>query len=1488
MEDKTTKRLESLAHELDKRKQQHKESGSTRRRVRRWFRRLLMVIALVSFALASVFFVNFFRLNSDLIEGHVKQGIIPNLTQGRFSLQIGTISGNLLHGVELQNVLVQNPHFKTGATLLTVPRVSMRYSLLDIFFGRLVLQKLHIESPVLTLRRNDEGRGIWDFALASDSLVASAGSAKETVWQKRDRSQALAEQYLADIRVSDLSLLIPAPDRLIADEFAARLVRLPSRTWQVSGVNLSLRKYPAKTFNSHLMRVDLADNPDWMRFQVTTMKENGNFTISFDALGQNFNFGVENIGQLGRRINLYDGRYRDRLNLEWVWSRQKVGLPDKIRGLTGVIRIDELKDLVSGIISDDHELSGSLAAEFACAADKPLYDTMAKVETGSVTVRLPFLPGISDFSASVDIENRRAEFTRITAVVASITSHIRGFTDFADAGQIFTRLDSDLGGEQVLVAATYSRLLPGSHRFNAMVERNAGRADLTFVRSLQGSEISYSDFAFSAGLIASGSAVDILPLKLLPPSANESISRYFSRVDLIGPFKVSSNFSSLSDWRQSDVEIDFNGAKIVSLINPVDSMALYGRAVLSDGVLSLTGFGASVDNLKVGVAGSLRPIAASPFVQDVDLTMLVEVADQKPFTITAERLRASMGLKARPDFDSIELVGNRIASVSLHHEKGCLAELNFERLRLNRRGKALWADNANFTADADWLSSRLASGPENIKLAASLDVFGLPVEGQGTVDFVEKKLSGFSLKGGGSSFARILEALRTQPEGRAWLKKYPLNIAGSFNFAVMGQGDLYSPDLDGWLKFPALQLGLPGFNARLPFQASLKTVEEGYQASIKAGDAAVKIKDVDFKLGDSAADLKITELNASAGANIAIKAESSVFGAALTARGDIKPVSGRFENFKVSVVSSKIEALASEIARIGRFVMPFSLSGKFSALASLDGPFASPSSSGQVSISQLNLDMPLQKGKARTVLTAEKFAGKAEFVKRGNRLFSVEVPEFKGTLLGADVKVYGKARLENSNSGFKPVIDAIKADVSGLELKRLDNFLSAALLPAEIADVLAVEGGVLRGSFALTGTPQKILATGSASLRRGKLGFPAIKDRVNNLEADLAFEGRSDSGYARIGVKNLTGEFGRSAFAVSEGWLEDPLVTGKMSLAGRFSKVFPADMLALLGGLQVAAVSFPEEGWLDGSVDIAGTLGRPVVKADVQSSAMTVRYNSGVQVIDIPIGKNSVAFVLNPDSGVAELNRCELELLGGTVVLRNAKGRFLPGRPFVFDLDGNLHDIDFARLKIDDSEALKGLLSGTIKAAWEEKGSRDAVFNLVFKKLAIPVLPVIDPKTLSKAGAEFLEKPEFSVGQLNFYVTTEEDEEFRGKLLVADGLFAGPHMRFELGNSEFDPQAMQLDARLMINPQSLRQTDIGRKLKKWTVTLQDEKTGIPYVDLSVTGTWDKPELIARAVQKKAERRVKRNFIGRIFGGHRPHKASVEELMQWFPGWKKGM
>ena len=565
----------------------------------------------------------------------------------------------------------------------------------------------------------------------------------------------------------------------------------------------------------------------------------------------------------------------------------------------------------------------------------------------------------------------------------------------------------------------------------------------------------------------------------------------------------------------------------------------------------------------------------------------------------------------------------------------------------------------------------------------------------------------------------------------------------------------------------------------------------------------------------------------------------------------------------------------------------FKLAGKFNGYANLNGRFAAPDSTGKVTFKRIGLDFPLTNGKGKTSLKAKDFGGTLRFSKKGNKKIEFALEKVAGKVIDANVTASGKVLLKELNRGLRPYLDNLSADFKNLSGSALFSFLQQGIIPPGMLDSLKVSSGKFHGTMRLSGTPDKIISQGQVELANGSLLYKGLKDRLENVYAGLTFEGRTDTGYSRIGLDRFKARFGRTLVHIPEGWIEDPTKTGKLFLSGKVSKVFPADILKLFGGMRVAAVSFPKEGHLNGELTVSGTMFKPKLKAKLESTSMNVKYSSEGADYTIPIGENKLELTYNIGSGKAIVEKGALALLGGKISLDKAAGTFKAGRPFSFGLAGNISGIDINRFKVSDAESFKGIIGGKFNAEWQGSGKRDANFHLDFKNIFIPKIPVVDPNALKGVGVEFIQKPDFRTGKLNCYVTTEEEGTIKGKLLVADGLFAGPHMRLELGNSEFNPMALRLSGKLMLNPQSLRKTTLGRKLRKLSVTVQDKRTGIPYIDLSLSGQWNKPELIARAISKKATKRAKRNFIKRIFG-RRAHKASVHELMLWFPGWKKGM
>ncbi len=1485
MDNKTSQRIDTIARELEKRRTEHGSGTARSRAIRKLLRRILMLIALVFFVLAGIFIFNFFRLNSNLVEGYIKQGIIPNLTQGRFAMTIGSVSGNLINGVELESVLIENPLFKGTSALMTIPRISMKYSLWGIFRGNITLEKLQIENPVVTLKRDETGRAIWDFT-AEEMFTGKEG--KQTDWQKRAAAQVLADNYLTDISVKNLSILIPEPGELIVDEFVKRLVKFPTRTYQISGIGMTLKKYPAEKFVSHILSVATSENQNFLRFQVTRTKQSGNFTVSFDAIGQNFNLAVENLGLKGRKVNFYDGRMRDRLNLEWVIERGHKSLPEKISGLSGTLKISDFASVFTPILADGSEIKGALELFCQTPDGKNFYDSDIELKLAGIRIKVPFSPEIQALDAEIAAKNRIAELKKLQVKIKNIESIHQGEINYSDESNIKAALTANIMGDLMKLNGNYAREKPGFHRLSLNINRNSGRAKIDVNRQIEGKNVVYRDFKIEAGLEKDGRAVDILPLNVLPDQIGNQILAWFNRIDLVGPLKINTSFPTIDDWKNADLDFSFNGARIVSRQNEADQVRIDGGARFSDGVLSLVNMSAVIDNLRFNASGAVELAAQRPFVSSFDLALNGGV-EGASFVITSERAQKSLGLKQKPDFDCIELKGSRLFSANLN-SKSSLNRVNFdlEKMRLVRRKKPLWLDNfsAEFTTGILDLASGKLPGASNLNAAG--DFFGIKVSAMVKANLASGTIDELSCKGGGDNFSRILEALVTQPEGQHFFKKYPMSIGGAFDFAFLGRGLLKDPKLDGWIKFPALNLSYNNFLAKLPFHAMIKTSDQNYAAEITAGKAFIKVKDVSFDLGKTMAKAEARQFFSTRDPEIKFSADSEIFSTGVKAGGAINLASKKIRKFDVKINSGNIENLSREIARIGKFKIPFELSGKFSADAGLSGSLFSPDSDGNVKFSNINLDFPIESGGRSQKLTARNLNGKASFIKRGNDLFSIDVEKINGKILEAGVELFGKAGLMRKGQGLKPVFEKIELKLGGLKAADLANYLINGFLPSEYAKKIDVNNGLIDGNFSLSGSSEKILAVGQARLTDVSIGYSALKDRFEKVSGLLRFEGRSDGSYARIGVNDCSASFGRSKFKIAEGFIEDPLFSGKLMLKGAVEKLFPTDILGMMGGMKIEALSFPEEGWLDGKLEVEGTLAEPRLKTQVSSSKMKIAWKKDGQEFNFPVGQNSLELDYNAGSGMFKIDKVKLGLLNGLIEMQPTSGIFSREQPFVFNAEGSLSGIDLSKLEMKDADSIKGIIDGKLKANWESSGARDAVFNLNFKNLFIPRIPLVDPKTMDKVGVDFIEQPDFREGQLNFYVTTEEDSGFAGKLLIADGLFAGPHMRLELGNSEFDPVALKLSGKLMLNPQSLRHTDLGKKLGRLSATIQDRQTGIPFVDLNLSGTWDKPEIIAGSLQKRTEKRAKRNFIKRLFGSRGPHKASVEELMKWFPGWQKGM
>jgi hypothetical protein len=786
------------------------------------------------------------------------------------------------------------------------------------------------------------------------------------------------------------------------------------------------------------------------------------------------------------------------------------------------------------------------------------------------------------------------------------------------------------------------------------------------------------------------------------------------------------------------------------------------------------------------------------------------------------------------------------------------------------------------TASAPWQ-------PRLVEATAALRLFGVDLAVAATADLASRTFGQFRLEGKGTDLQTVLAGVSEIPAVGAALKKWGLSAGGAFTVRLAGAGPFARPAVAGGLDVPRLTLKAREASADLPFVASFSSPAEGrYQGQVRTRQAGLIVRGVAFPLAAAQASLTYDRSQGGPQQVIGLDAQVQSFGATVAVRGEYLPHRGQIKQAVGRLSSPRIEELAREIARIGRFNLPFTLVGKAAGEWKAAGPVTDPQGEGFLEVDSLGLTFPLrQRGNQTIALQIEDLAGRLELSYGGQAGdAAVALKGARGKVLGADLVLEGAGRLRRQGEGRVPEFDRLVASFTNLAADRVFALLKAGFFPAETVALIPEMAGTLHGSLVVGGARNRFSAEGEARLENGRLAHRLLLAPLEGMNGRFLFSRKAERPWPVVEIRDFTASFGRTRFGIPFGRFTDPQGAGGLDLEGRLERAFPADILKLLSGWNLPTVSFPKEGALSGRVKVDGTLARPRLDLDLRTEAMLVDYRTDQQSYLVPLGSSAAALSFDLGTGEARLASASLGLLLGCIEIGKGWAIFNKGRPQRFELAGRLRGIDLGALQAGGEAAVRGRLEGTFQAEQTATGSREALFQLVFHDLVVPNIPV-DPEAMNKIGLEFLESPEFREGRLNLYLSSDEEAGQAGRVRVADGLFAGPDMRLEIGNSAFDPLNLQLDAKIFFNPQPLRRTKLGRRLGSLTKHLQDSKTGLPYVDLTVSGRWDNPALLGRTIARRAESRGKRNFIKSIFGGRRTHKASVEELMEWFPGWKPG-
>ncbi|MBF0544106.1 MAG: hypothetical protein HQM08_06725 [Candidatus Riflebacteria bacterium] len=1518
MDEKTQKHLDSVQAELIRREQQHEKGNKLLRFIRRTVRALFTVTALMAFLTGAWFLIQFFRLNADLIEGQIKGRLIPSLTGGKFPLMISKISGDLYQGVDLEGVSILNPSFKSGGVFLTVPNISLNYSLWDVFLGQLILEKVVIKNPVLSLSRNDEGKGIWDFSqTTSETSQNASGTPSLTSDEQQARAEKLADSYLRYFEIKNLSIIVPEPREILVDRFLSNALKIPSSTYQIDGINLLLRKFPKPDFTDHILKLDLPQFPQLATLQFNRIRSTGDTNLIVDILSRNLILSIQNRGSEGRFIRIFDGKKKESLNLSFFWGRQSVNILKRISGLNGTFSFDEF-DVINQFLPAGNFASGSFYFEAKSSdAHEPLLETVIKGSVASATVKIPDTLLLENLSGNFALKNRIAQLDEIKARISGIPAVASGQLDFKDLKNLAAIIQADFSGEKIHLSAKRHRINPENQNVDLNLDRETGQLHLSFLQSSETGKNLLKNIAFELKLCSDKPLSSLIPLKILPMEKSKKLEDWFEKIDVLGPLNIQGMVNDPKNLKEASASLFLEGARLVSKSKLTDPVFLSGKANLLGELLTLEDIGMKIQNLSFSIDGEAQFSAEKKSLQDYKFKLsgqlLPSDATKSPsqnssqnnslkkagsaslnpskgITLKEITLRNSLGLEKPLPFESVQIEGREFLNVNLDSKQNLSQGiLSADKIKITNKSKIWLLESIQGVFKTP---DRLFEKQQKIKKLEALisaTFFGIPVCASSTLNLAQDQIENLKISSNGKDIQKVLDNLKEIEQIDSVLKKNSIALSGEYSITISGKGKINRPNIEGQISSPKLNFKSKNIEMTLPLSLVLSTNETGsYFGKIKTSTGQIKFQNLLLPIDKLDGTVSYGKEKGAKEQSLKVSGQSSLMQATVKVDSTYIPKSSFLENLNVEISTQDIGKLALEALKFAKLNCPFDISGPLNADFSAKGPTNVISATGGISFTNLNIKIPLKTAlNPKYQALFNSLSGKLKFKETQQKHYEVETESISGSILGSKISLSGKAQMERIDQTFTTQLNGISMNINGLSVAKLKNEIENNIISNEkLREFTNVEGN-LKGSLKVSGSQNRFSALGEIELEKGKTKYSAIPQSIEEISGKLVFSKHSEKEKPFIELKEFKSKFGKAQVEIPSGKIIDPLGKCEIALEASAKSVFPNEIMSLLSGLKLPKISFDGEGSLNGNFSATGPINAPDLAFNLDGGDFQINYQTDGNTYKLPIGKSAIKFAFQPLQGKVNCSNSKIGLLKGYINLTEGEGKFTGGSPKEFKVAGNFDGINLNAFSTNQGEMFKGVLAGNFGASADVSGKKDLEIHMNFKDLCFGKLP-LDPTMIDKIGLEFLEAPEFKEGQMNFFLSSEGDVTEKGRLRIADALFAGPEMRIEIGESAFDPQNLQLTGKICLNPQPLRKTKLGQKMGKLTKVLQDPKTGVPYVDLTVSGKWSQPELIGKTLENKAKSRGKRNFIRSIFGGNRAHKASVEELEQWFPGWQPGM
>ncbi|HNW36750.1 MAG TPA: hypothetical protein PKM25_17560, partial [Candidatus Ozemobacteraceae bacterium] len=513
----------------------------------------------------------------------------------------------------------------------------------------------------------------------------------------------------------------------------------------------------------------------------------------------------------------------------------------------------------------------------------------------------------------------------------------------------------------------------------------------------------------------------------------------------------------------------------------------------------------------------------------------------------------STGLKGIPRFDSLVLEGGRLleAKLTSASETQNIA-MNISKLRIRRGKKTWWVDDVAMKLATDEPLDRVRGLPSRLTADAALKLFGFPGTVHAVLNLAESRMAELAVSWRGDDFGTLLTALREHPDIDEAIRKYQIDLGGAFTLKVNGSGLLNRPSLSGSVAFPRLDLKAGRVSAAMPCDLSLSMGNDGeYRGDISTKNAKISVRGVDFVLDGLHSQLSWGRSKGSKAQMLKLNGTTRVFDTILDLESSMEPAARRIRSLKLKGQSRRLQTLMGEIARIGKFNLPFTVNGPADVEFIASGSFDALTAKAAADIAGLDLRLPLHIASGRIFpVDITGISGHIEFAQTAPGRFSGSITNGRAEAAGGMLALSGKARLEKEGGKFTPLLDDLSATLENLDAAKLMQILNGGFLPVEIAGKLTDVAGKLSGRLNLGGGRNRYGGQGEVTIAGGGFRWAGIPEPVRHLDAKLVLsrrQGRPEPVVEWQGVKAM---FGRSTVSIPSGRLIDPQNTAKLSLEG--------------------------------------------------------------------------------------------------------------------------------------------------------------------------------------------------------------------------------------------------------------------------------------------------------------------------------------------------